>query len=321
MNGIIYSIKDEIIKADTIAVTAHISEDYDALGSVFAMKEALRIMGKSSVVYLSEELSGNKLFFDDEYEINVPENPGYDLLICLDCGDMGRLEGREKLFKSAKRTVNIDHHYTNTNFADVNWVEGEKSSTGEMLASFIPVLSGMNKKIASYIYASLLGDTGCFKYRCVTYETMYIAADLLRYDIDHSEIAKKLIDTEKIESIMIRGEIMQNVKSYFDGKVNMVTADEALFKVYGIDEKEVGSIVDIPRRIKGTEIAASMKVTKEKINISIRSGGKANVANVAQAFGGGGHKMAAGGVSTESLEKTIEIFLKECEKELERAGI
>ncbi|MCH5186359.1 MAG: DHH family phosphoesterase [Oscillospiraceae bacterium] len=318
MQEIIFSVKEEIEKAKKIAVTAHISEDIDALGSVFALNETLKNLGKDTTVFLSERLGDNMAFFDEEYQTDVPQNPDFDLMICLDCGDTGRLSGREKIFENAAKTINIDHHFTNTNFADINWVEGETSSTGEMLCSLIPVLSGFNKKSAAYLYAALVGDTGGFKYKNVTPKTMCLAADLLRYNINHADIVKELFDTETLAEMRLRAEIMQNVQSFFDGRVNIVIADEELFAKYGLEEKDIGGLVEIPRRIKGTEIAASMKISGEKIKLSIRSAGKVDVSGIAGAFGGGGHKMAAGGTSGCGIEETMAVFLKECENRLEK---
>ena len=318
MRDVILRIKDVIEKSTSIALTAHISEDEDALGSLFALNETLKNIGKNSTVFLSRTLGKNMSFFKESYETDIPENPVFDLLICLDCADIGRIDGRESLFENAKTTVNIDHHFTNTNFADINWVEGETSSTGEMLCSLIPAISGFTKKTASYLYASIAGDTGCFKYSCVTPKTMCIAADLLRYDINHADIVKELFDSEDINAVRLRAEIMRNIQSCYNGRVNIAVVDEELFQRYGVDEKDIGGIVDIPRRITGTEIAASFKILRDKIKLSIRSGGRANVAEIAALFGGGGHKMAAGGTSTDDLQKTLDRFLQGCETALDK---
>jgi phosphoesterase RecJ-like protein len=318
MQDIILSVKDTIEKSLNIALTAHISEDADALGSLFALEETLKNLGKKTTVFLSEPPGGNLSFFKENYEVDIPKNPEFDLLICLDCADMSRIQGRERIFEAAKTTINIDHHFSNTNFADINWVEGATSSTGEMLCTLIPVLSGFNQKSAAYLYAAIVGDTGCFKYSSVTSKTMCIAADLLRYNINHADIVKELFDTETIDAVRLRAEIMNNIKSFFDGKVNIVIVNEDLFSRYKLDEKDIGGLVDIPRRIKNTEIAASMKLSKDKIKLSIRSGGRVNVADIAAVFGGGGHKMAAGGVSFDSLDKTVEKFLEGCKKELDK---
>lgn len=317
MKDIIFSVKEEIEKADNIALTAHISEDADALGSVFALNETLKNSGKSVTVFLSERLGGNMTFFNEEYETDIPEHPEFDLMICLDCGDIGRISGRESVFENASKTINIDHHFTNTSFADINWVEGETSSTSEMLCSLIPVLSGFNSKSAAYLYAGIFGDTGGFKFKNVTPKTMCIAADLLRYNINHADIVKELFDMQTLNEVRLRAEIMQNIQSYFDSRVNIVVADEELFAKYNLNENDIGGLVEIPRKIKGTEIAASMKIMPEKIKLSIRSGGKANVANIAEIFGGGGHKMAAGGASDYNIDETIEKFLEGCKKELD----
>lgn len=305
----------EVIKnADNIVITAHISEDADALGSVFALSESLKNMGKKVTALLSDTPEKRLQFLECEYEVYKGDKTyPQDLLICLDTADVKRLGERATLLEKSP-TISIDHHFTNTNFAGVNYVEGDASATGEIVYKLIVEMGlDITKKIAEFLYVAISGDTGSFKYSSTSPETMRIVAELMEKGIDHAELSRRIHETESLESVLLKGHIMSEIKSYFDGKVNMVVLSDETFKKFRVDEKDVGDIVNIPRMIEGTEVAVSVREVPDKIKISFRSNGKYNVSDIAGEFGGGGHKMAAGAAVkgktlTEVWEKIVEVL-------------
>ena len=108
---------------------------------------------------------------------------------------------------------------------------------------------------------------------------------------------------------------MNNLEQYFDGKLNIVLAPDSLISEYGIEEKDTGDIVNIPRSVAGCEIAVSIREAKEKNKISFRSNGKYDVSKLAEKFGGGGHIMAAGAAfRTKTIEQVKEEVIKYCEE-------
>ena len=304
-------VKEFILDAQKISIIAHEDEDADSVGSCFAMYLALLSLGKNVKCCFSAPLENHLSFMDGEYEV-FDEAADYcaDLCICLDCADIKRLGKRIKLFESAKHTLSIDHHETNTNFAEVNLVDGKASATAEILYQmFVEMSVNIDKDIAKNLYAAISADTGSFKYSNVTPKTMNIAAELVSKGINHAEIARLLHDTDEIGVIRCKAEIMQNIEDYFGGRLTVVTANDALFEKYGITERESGDIVNIARAVKGCEIAVSVRETGDKIKVSFRSNGEACVSRLAQKFGGGGHSKAAGakitGKSAEEVKKEV----------------
>lgn len=173
----------------------------------------------------------------------------------------------------------------------------------------------MNKTIARFLYIAICSDTGCFKYSNVSPKTMRCAASLLEFDFNHAEIARLLFDTYAFNVMKLKSELMQNVRSYADGKINVVTADSSLYEKYSVEAKEVPNIVDIPRCVAGTEIAVCIKRQNGDIRVSLRSNGDADVSSVAVALGGGGHAKAAGcSVEAETIEEAEKIIVEECLK-------
>lgn len=296
-----------ILKANTINIIAHEDEDADSVGSCFAMKLALNQLGKNANCYFSSTIEKRIDFMGDEYSV-FDENADYpaDLCICLDCGDIQRLGKRKKVFEGAKSTLSIDHHETNTMFADVNVVEANASATAEILYGLFAEMGiKVDKDIAKNLYAAISADTGSFKYTNVTQKTMKIAGELIGTGIDHAKISRLLHDTEDIGVIRCKAEIMQNIEVYFGGRLTVVTADDALFEKFGITERDSGDIVNIAKMVKGCEIAVSIRETEDKIKVSFRSNGEKSVSKLAMLFGGGGHAKASGAKITGKTAETV----------------
>ncbi|MBQ7751746.1 MAG: bifunctional oligoribonuclease/PAP phosphatase NrnA [Clostridia bacterium] len=296
-----------ILKSDTINIIAHEEEDADSVGSCFAMQLALRPLGKTVKCCFSAPLEKRIAFMGDDYTV-FDANADYtaDLCICLDCGDTKRLGNRIKVFESAKNTLSIDHHETNTMFAKTNCVDADASATAEILYGlFCQMGIGIDKDIAKNLYAAISSDTGSFKYSNVTPKTMQIAGELLLTGINHAEIARNLHDTDELCVIRLKAEIMQNIEDYFDGQLTVITADDTLFKKYDVTERDSGDIVDIARSVKGSKIAVSIRETQDKIKVSFRSNCEKSVSGIAKSFGGGGHAKAAGAKITGSTADEV----------------
>ena len=308
-----------IEKSENIAIMAHINEDGDALGSVFALCRVLENMGKRAVCFLEEEPEKRLGFLNGKYEIYKGEEiPPFDLCFALDCADKSRLGNlRVNIFDNAKNTVCIDHHITNNGYADINIIKPEATSTGEVL---FEVLTECGFSLDSYsamcLYTAIASDSGCFKYSSTTPKTLRIAADLLEFGFDHAEVLRLLFDTEEIGNIRLKGYVMNNIESFCDGKIQMVVTDEEILDRFSVSEKDATDLVNIPRMVSGCEIAAELKKRKGKIRLSLRSH-HIDISDVAKSLGGGGHKFAAGAeVEAETMENAKKIVLDALIKKL-----
>ncbi len=304
-----------ILKSNKISIMGHEDEDPDSVGSCFAMRFALLKLGKKAQCCFSAPLELHTQFMGSDYSV-FDENADYtaDLCICLDCADIKRLGVRKKVFESAKNTLSIDHHETNTRFADVNIVDGKASAVAEILYEFFELLGvELDLDIAKNLYAAISADTGSFKYSNVTEKTMKIGAELIKKGIDHAEIARLLHDTDPVSVIKCKAEIMQGIESYFGGRLVLVLAYDALFEKYGVTERDSGDIVNIARSAQGCEIAVSVRETHGIIKLSMRSNSEISVSDIAQKFDGGGHTKAAGAkVSGKSLDEVKREIIEAC---------
>lgn len=311
-------LKALIENAQTIAILGHISEDADSVGSCLAMCEALKNLGKAAVLYLSEPLEKRLSFIDEEMTVYSGEAKEYDLVICIDCGDIGRLGARRAIFDKAAHTANIDHHYTNTNFAEYNLVDADASAAGEILYPLFKKLGfEITASMAKNLYMAIASDTGSFKYSNVKPQTFEIAAALISHGIDHAEISRRLFDTESLEMLRFRGYLMHRVECFANGRLALVSVDEETFARFGISEKDMGDIVNIPRVVEGVSAAVALRCTADgRIKVSFRSNGGINVGEIALKFGGGGHEMAAGATLTLSLDEAKQQVIQAVEEVL-----
>lgn len=307
------NIIEEIKKANTIVVLAHENPDGDAIGSVLAMGLALKSLGKNPDMIIREfPRTFNFLPGADEIKQNS-EVQKYDLAISLDCADLRRLVGKE-YFEEARKTIVIDHHSTNSMYADINFVNPVSPACCEILAGMFTYFDiDINQDIGSCILTGIITDTGGFKYQSVTAETFEFTAELLRKGVNVSEIYKKALETrtranfELLKRTLDRTEILEN------GKVAvtyMTSQDKEELNVQPGDDE---GLVEIGRDVEGVEVSIFIKQkdNENKYKVSMRSNDYVNVSDICYIFGGGGHPKAAGCLIQGDIQQVKDKILKE----------
>lgn len=315
------AVIDKINAAKSVAIITHIHEDPDTLGSCFAFQKMMRKLGKEAVIYVSGKIEDRISFMGSDYVVyEKGMTHTHDLCACIDCGDLARLGDREAIFGEIGNSINIDHHFTNSLFADANLVRADASAAAEIVYELFKEMNlELDVEIARDLYTAICSDTGCFKFSSVTPKTMRVAADLLEYGFDHAQIARLVFDTETLGAMQLKAEVTKTVKSYEDGKISLVTADEKDGEKYGISPEDIPNLVDIPRRVKGTEIAVCIKKIKDGFRVNLRSNGEADVSEVASALGGGGHIRAAGVTLADgSMDEAVDKVITECKKAVKK---
>lgn len=312
-------IKDYLENAKTLCITGHVRPDGDCVGSCLGLfLYVKKNFPEVSVQVYLEEPSDKLAFIDGFNEINseYPDHAAYDLMICLDCAGRDRIGKAEKYFKEAKHTVNIDHHVSNTMFADENYVNGHSSSASEEIFKFMePELIGRDTAIA--LYTGIIYDTGVFKYRSTSPETMQIAAELMKHDIPTDLIIDESFYAKTYEENKIFGYAVLNSQLAFGGRVIYSTLTKKELNEFGVSSKELEGIVAQLRLTKGVLAAAFLYETPAgDIKLSLRSIEPFDVNVVARQFGGGGHIRAAGATLQGTLEESVTQVLAAMEKYL-----
>lgn len=303
-----------IENAKNIAITGHVSPDGDCTGSTLALYNYITENFEGKQVRVCLEKPSMKFSYMNGFDL-ISEDPFLqaDLLVSLDASDRERLGSRGVMLDTAKNSICIDHHVTNTNFAKFNIVEDFRSSTCELLYTLLDY-DKISVNTAVCLYTGIVHDSGVFKYQSTTRQTMEIAGALIDKGFDFTKIIDDTYFKKDFNATKLLGLVLTNAKLIFDGKCCYGLLDYDTWTSYIDDKKKMDGIIDNLRNIDGVEIALFMYETaKDEYKVSLRSI-NANVSAIATALGGGGHMRAAGatvyGRADELLENTILPMIK-----------
>lgn len=312
----------EIVKlideAASIAILTHTSADGDALGSSFGLALALELAGKKVSVFLEEPVPKMLDFLPGQHLVSEHSKQAFDLAVCLDTSDMGRLGKRAFIYSGAEKKITIDHHTTNNMEADGLWIDQKASATGEMIYHLVQALNiPVNRDIAICLYTAIVTDTGGFRYSNTNPESHKIAAVLLEKDIPFADIAKKVFDIVSHSKMSLMKKTLGNLTLYFDGKVAVSWLMNGDIMNVNAQTDDFEGLVNVGRNLEGVEVSLFLREEKPgHFKGSLRANEYVDVAHIASLFSGGGHKRAAGFSIDGTLDECIKKVLAEIEKVL-----
>lgn len=309
MNDII----DVIRNKDNFVITAHHHPDGDAIGSTLGLYLALKKIGKNVDVIVDEApKTFNYLVGFDE--IKKDSDKEYDVGFILDNAEIGRIN-KPSLVDKMKMKVVIDHHISNTFYGDINYVE-TLSSCSMIIYKLINELGiEIDGGIASAIYTGIITDTGCYRNKNVYSDTFMISSELSKI-IDVSSVIKNAVGTINMSEFKLRKIGVDNLEFYMNDRiaVTYVTLDDVI--KCSATKDECSSLVNIAREIKDVEVSVLIRYFDDETRVSLRSN-NIDVNKVAEKFGCGGHKYAAG-ISFKNVVNSDDVKIKII-KELESA--
>jgi phosphoesterase RecJ-like protein len=304
--------------ARRVLITMHRGPDGDALGSALALASALREMGREVVVYNPDELPYNFRFLRgaDGVAKSVPEGEAFDVTIATDAGAFERLGPDVPKPPARGVFLNLDHHMTTEPFGDVNYVDPEAASVGILAYKIIRGLGHhVSKDTAECIYASILADTGSFRYSSTDPECLRVAAELIEAGVEPWEMTVRVYEMQPLARMKLLAEVLGTLEVH--GKLATITITNEMVSRTASEIDLTDGFINYARSVDGVEVAASFREPQDggPWRISFRSRGKVNVAAIAQKFGGGGHHNAAG-CSIAGEEAAVRAQIAE---EIERA--
>lgn len=291
------NILNELGEARTVGITGHVRPDGDCAGSTLGLYNYLKLnRPELDVDIYLEKPSDDFAYLSgfDDIKTEPDRYKKYDVFVVLDCSSLDRIEPFISCYNNADKTICIDHHISNGEFANVNLVEPESSSASEVLYTTFDE-EKVDKNIAECIYTGIIHDTGVFKYSCTSARTMTIAGKMMEKGIDYSDIIDNSFYKKSYIQNQILGRALLESVLFYDGKCifSSVTKDEMAF--YGVTGKELGGIVEQLRLTDGVEVAIFLYESGDgEYKVSMRSKKLIDVSKIAVHFGGGGHIRAAG---------------------------
>lgn len=303
----------------SVGISGHVRPDGDCVGSCLAVYNYIKDYYPQieADLYL-EPIPNIFKFLSRSAQIRsvCEEREPYDLFIAQDCGDAGRLGKAAIYFEQAKKTICIDHHVSNRNFADENYIFPQASSTSELVFDLLDE-EKITKEIAECIYVGIIHDTGVFQYSATSAKTMNIAGRLMEKGINFPEIVDKTFYTKTFNQNRILGQALIDARSELDGAVITSVITREQMKAYDVLPKHLDGIVNQLRVTKDAEAAVFLYETEDGYKVSMRSNGKIDVAKISMEFGGGGHVRAAGVSMEGSAEKILEKILVRMKEQLQ----
>ncbi|HHV98125.1 MAG TPA: bifunctional oligoribonuclease/PAP phosphatase NrnA [Clostridiaceae bacterium] len=321
---ILIDIINILRESKKVYIMPHVSVDGDGLGSSIALGLALEKIGTSVEVWLEEDvpsvysfLPGSKLIRVYNGEVDLPRED-IGTVVALDAGDLARLGKRVEIFNNAEITINIDHHNTNDEFAQYNYVNVTSSSVGEILYQLIKMMGiEFDRDIATCLYVAISTDTGGFRYSNTTSVTHQIAGDLLNSGVNVADVSQKVFDTVSYEKVMLMGAAINSLELFENGKIAFITISDDVMMSTGAKEEDCDGIVNIGRNIRGVEVAVMMRSRSDgELKVNLRSNSYVNVSEIAKLYSGGGHKRAAGCTVKGNIEDIKSKLLDDIRKVL-----
>jgi len=255
----------------------------------------------------------NRLKGADSIVQYIDPERDFDVVVVLDCAEIeraGRLQGNPGKLKPL---INIDHHETNSFFGDLNLVDVNSSSTGELI--FKVIKQGgfpVDRDVAGNVFAAIQADTGSFRYDNTSPTCLRIAAEMMDHGASPWKISREVMDGYSLSRLRLLEMALGTLEFHHAGKIGMMTIFLGMFSKAGAGPEDSERFVDYPRFVSGVEIAVLIRQTGENdYKFSLRSNSRVNVAQLASRFGGGGHAKAAVIECHGSIGPLKEDFLRE----------
>ncbi len=305
-------IADYLVKNDNYYIIVHKNPDGDCLGSAKAICLSLRQIGKKAKVVLPNPVSKRLEFMWDK-DLEDGDFPCTTAL-CTDVASFGQMGGLyDTVFKEAPRSLCIDHHGTNSGYADLNLVDEKSAATGEIIYDIINEMGILlNETLATALLISIADDTGSFQYSNTTSKTHRIVSELYKVIPDAEPTMRALYNTHTAGEIEALKQLIVTFEYHFNGRVCFAVADTQKLEKMGADRSNIDAWVGLPRSVEGVEVAAVFKINSpNEIKVSFRSNDFVDVSKVAAKFGGGGHVKAAGATFYDTIDNVKEKVLNE----------
>lgn len=286
----------ELIESkNRFAITSHIRPDGDGLGSSLGLYWLLRALGKEAEVITHDPVPQAYRELPGARDIRVTQgvDVNYDAIFVIECSDITRpgLSDLEKQF-----VVNIDHHATSALFGDINWIDATASAVGEMIYNLCKAIGvRVTKEIAECVYTALVTDTGSFHYSNTTERTFKVASELVKAGVKPAWITQNVFSSYAWSKLQLLSEVLATAKRDQSGRVAWMRQTLEMQDHAGATDEDGDGFVNFPLTVGEVEAVVLLKENAPGIyRTSMRSKGDINVARIAERFGGGGHRNAAG---------------------------
>ena len=303
------AVESAIISARRTLIVSHVNPDGDAVGSCAALARIVQELGNEARIFLHSGVPGFLSWVPlpaplvrslDELGAWKP-----DLVLFADCGDEYRAGDDISAFMRGEYaalprngivTANIDHHVSNPNFADLNWVDPKRSATGEMVGILAEKLNiPLANDLGEALYLAIVSDTGSFSYVNTSADCLAMASRIVGLGLDINRFTTNYENNWTLARMHLWGRLMSEVTLHEQGAIACSIVPRRYVQDLGLKRSSLEGFASWLRKLRGVRVALFVREDgPSESKISLRSMGDVNVHEVAALFGGGGHAAAAG---------------------------
>src|SRR2546426_5720145 len=314
----VHAIVEAIRARQRFVLSSHARPDGDSIGSQLAMAYALKALGKDVTVINADAAPPPLMAFPGVSEIRIaPRADGdFEAAIIMECGDLARtgVQGLDRFF-----VINIDHHPGNTGYGQINWFDPSAAACGEMVFDLVQALGApLSVEIATHIYLAILTDTGSFHYSSISPRTFDICRQTLEAGVDPVLVARNVYDSNNMGRLKLFGSVLSAMQIDATGRLPIVYLDHEMARAAGGTYEDTEGLINLPLTVKEIQAVVFFKQDEgDQYRVSMRSKGEIDIGAVAKAFGGGGHKNAAGCTVTGAIDALQKTFVEKLEQAIE----
>src|SRR5216683_5570669 len=295
---IIDRIIEGIRRSRTVAIAGHIRPDGDCVGSELGLALALQNESKRVACWNEDPIPQKYEFLDPDKLFQKPRRGlTFDCVIATDAASFQRLGTVAPCITRRKLFINIDHHESNTRYADLNWVSAREPSTGELIFRLLKIAKWpITKPIADCLFTAVSTDTGSFQYPTTRPGTYHVAGELVGRGANLAKICDEVYQSYPLSRARLLRHIYSHFRLTHENQIAYFWLKKADFARTGAETSDSEGLIDHIRAIEPVVVACVFEeIEPELTRISLRSKNqKVNVNDIAAQFGGGGHPAAAG---------------------------
>jgi phosphoesterase RecJ-like protein len=296
-NTVLRQIRDVLLKRQRFVLTSHARPDGDSIGSQLALAFTLESLGKQVRILNSDAAPEHYLDFPGMERIEIvssaPADLQADVVVVMECSDLSRtgVAGLDRYF-----IVNIEHHAGNRMYGALNWFDESAAACGEMVFDIIRALDvALTTDIATHIYLAILTDTGSFHHSNITPRTFDISRQTVEAGVNPAAMARRVFDSNSFGKLKLIGALLDSMELIDRGRLAVLYLDDAMLDACGCTHNDTEGVINLPLTAREIQAVVFFKVSSNgNVRVSMRSKYDVDVRLVANAFGGGGHKNAAG---------------------------
>jgi phosphoesterase RecJ-like protein len=292
---LVTSICDAIRGRQRFLLTSHARPDGDSIGSQLAMAFALDALGKEVRLVNADAAPDHYREFPgvERIEIAGRTDAEADALIVMECSDLSRTG---VAFPDGHFIINIDHHVGNRMYGALNWFDESAAACGEMVFDVIRDLGvPLSPEIATHIYLAILTDTGSFHHSNITPRTFDICRQAVEAGVNPAAMARRVFDSNSFGKLKLIGALLAAMELIDEGRLAVLYLDDEMLSACGCTHNDTEGVINLPLTAREIQAVVFFKVgPADDVRVSMRSKYDVDVRSVANHYGGGGHKNAAG---------------------------